>query len=214
MSEPIRHERAFELLPWLVNGSLETREREAVEEHLRTCLPCRRELKEQRRLQDVLRTQPAVHISPQTGFDDLNRQMAVGPRGRRNRRLVGPDRALRERRGRGRRAARGAALARPAERAQRPTTIVPLAAPADASGARVDLIFVQSTTAAQMQAVLDELGGEIAAGPTDLGRYTVQLDREASEAEIAALLERLRNDPRVRFAGRALAAEGSPMRRH
>jgi hypothetical protein len=208
VSEPIRHERAFELLPWLVNGSLETREREAVEEHLRTCLPCRRELKEQRHLQEVLRTQPAVHISPQTGFDDLNRQMAVGPRGGRNRQPAGPIARFASV------AAAGVALlavllwlAPANERSA--DDYRTLAAPADASGARVDLIFVQSTTAAQMQAVLDELGGEIAAGPTDLGRYTVQLDREVREAEITALLERLRNDPRVRFAGRALAAEGS-----
>jgi putative zinc finger protein len=207
VSEPIRHERVFELLPWLVNGSLETREREAVEEHLRTCLPCRRELKAQRRLQEVLRTQPAVHISPQTGFDDLNRQMAVGPRGRLNRQSLGPIARFASV------ATAGVALLAvllwlaPTERGS--DVYRTLAAPAVASGARVDLIFVQSTTAAQMQAVLDELGGEIAAGPTDLGRYTVQLDREASEAEITALLERLRNDPRVRFAGRALAAEGS-----
>jgi Putative zinc-finger len=210
VSEPIRHERAFELLPWLVNGSLATREREAVEEHLRTCLPCRRELKEQRHLHEVLRTQPAVHISPQTGFEDLSRQMATGPRGRRFRRPLGPIGRFASV------AAAGVALVAalfwlaPLEERGAAADYRTLAAGADASGARIDLIFVQSITAAQMQAVLDELGGEVAAGPTDLGRYTVQLDRDASEAEIAALLERLRTDPRVRFAGRALAAESAP----
>lgn len=34
----------IELLPWLLNGSLEPEERQAVEEHLETCEACRREL--------------------------------------------------------------------------------------------------------------------------------------------------------------------------
>ena len=67
MSEPITHSRAFELLPWLVNGSLSAEERSLVEQHVSTCLSCHRELKEQQRLRAAVRAQPAVHISPQTG---------------------------------------------------------------------------------------------------------------------------------------------------
>jgi len=38
------HERTQQLLPWLVNGTLEDAERQAVEEHLAACAECRGEL--------------------------------------------------------------------------------------------------------------------------------------------------------------------------
>jgi hypothetical protein len=76
VNDSIEHEQAFELLPWLVNGRLEPPERDAVEAHLRSCLPCRRELKEQQRLRTALREHPAVHISPQTSFERLARRLA------------------------------------------------------------------------------------------------------------------------------------------
>lgn len=42
------HTRTVELLPWLVNGTLEPGERRSVEEHLGSCLDCRSELEETR----------------------------------------------------------------------------------------------------------------------------------------------------------------------
>ena len=55
-TEPaLTHARAFELLPWLVNGSLTGAERDAVESHVRACIACRRELKQQQRLHGAVR---------------------------------------------------------------------------------------------------------------------------------------------------------------
>ena len=79
MSQTIPHSRAFELLPWLVNGSLGAEERDAVEQHVRSCLACHRELKEQQRLRAALRAQPAVHLSPQTNFEKLARSLDGQP---------------------------------------------------------------------------------------------------------------------------------------
>jgi anti-sigma factor RsiW len=42
--ETMPHDRAAELLPWLVNDSLDAGEREAVREHATSCVICRREL--------------------------------------------------------------------------------------------------------------------------------------------------------------------------
>ena len=42
--EMIPHDDAIELLPWLVNDSLEAAERDAVREHATNCVICRREL--------------------------------------------------------------------------------------------------------------------------------------------------------------------------
>lgn len=44
--EPMTHDLAIELLPWLVNGSLDADEREVVRLHVTSCIICRRELAE------------------------------------------------------------------------------------------------------------------------------------------------------------------------
>lgn len=44
MPERISHDAAVEILPWLVNGTLENDERNAVREHAQNCVICRREL--------------------------------------------------------------------------------------------------------------------------------------------------------------------------
>jgi len=44
--DPMTHDLAIELLPWLVNGSLEADECEAVRLHVASCIICRREVAE------------------------------------------------------------------------------------------------------------------------------------------------------------------------
>ena len=53
------HKTIRELLPWLVNGSLEGRERERVLDHLRACADCRAERDALQRLQTAVATAPA-----------------------------------------------------------------------------------------------------------------------------------------------------------
>ena len=212
MSEPLDHARAFELLPWFINGSLAGEEREAVELHLRSCLPCRRELKEQRRLSAALRLQPAVHLSPQNNFEKLSDELYPSarellPRARRFAPLqryaaVG---------------AAGAALlaalfwfAPSAPSRFDAADYSTLAAQRAPSAGQIDIVFVQSLTAAEMHTLLEEIGAQIAAGPSAIGRYTLRLNAGTTDAEIAALIARLDRDPRVRFAGPALGAEPSP----
>jgi putative zinc finger protein len=206
VSQPIEHERAFDLLPWFVNGSLPGSEREAVEEHLRSCLPCRRELKEQQRLRSAVRTQPAVHLSPQGSFDKFARTLGEASHAaRRTRSRRGP-------------VARFAAVAVAGVALLgvlfwlTPTAYDSggeyrtLASP-PGGAVEVDVVFRGSVTAAEIQLLLDDIDGEIAAGPTDLGRYTVRLDGSDASARRDDVLARLRADSRVRFAGPALAGE-------
>ena len=44
--ESVSHQQAAELLPWLVNDSLDAGEKENVLEHALACVICRRELDE------------------------------------------------------------------------------------------------------------------------------------------------------------------------
>jgi hypothetical protein len=204
------HERAFELLPWLVNGSLAAEERDLVEQHVRACLLCHREVKEQQRLRVALRSQPAVHISAQNGFDELTSRLDGTSNVRVRRRpfaafasfaVVG---------------AAGVALlgvllwGAMAPGGSRAPEFETLATPPPDNAVAIDVVFAQSITAAEMQRLLGEIDGSIASGPSDVGRYTVRLDDAAEPADVDELLTRLQRDPRVRFAGRALAAQGSP----
>ena len=211
MSQPIPHSRAFELLPWLVNGSLGAEERDNVEQHVRSCLACHRELKEQQRLRAALRAQPAVHLSPQTNFEKLARtldgQPALGARPPRRfqplvRFAVAATVAA---------IAVGAVLwlspARLDTRGDYQTLVSRPPAPAG----ELDIVFEQSVTQAQMQNLLEEIGGKIEAGPSGVGRYRIRLESPiANGAQFDALLGKLNNDPRVRFAARALTEETGP----
>jgi hypothetical protein len=211
VSQPIPHTRAFELLPWLVNGSLGAEERDAVEQHVGSCLACHRELKEQQRLRAALRAQPAVHLSPQTNFEKLTRSIDGQPvLGARPPRRFEPVMRFAA-------AAAVAAIAVGAVLWLSPMhfngradyTTLSKGRPAPAG--EIDIVFGQSVTQAEMQAVLEGISGEIEAGPTDVGRYRVRLETPpASVAQLDALVTKLNQDPRVRFAARALTEEAGP----
>jgi anti-sigma factor RsiW len=206
------HPRAFELLPWLANGSLAAEEREAVEQHVRSCLSCHRELKEQQRLRVAVRSQPAVHISEQTGFEKLTRMLAGEG--------VVAERRAPPFNGFLRYAFVGAGgvgllavlfwLAASPPGGSHDPSYSTLATDTPQNG-QLDIVFARSVTASDMQALLEEIGGSIAAGPSDAGRYTIRLDdSRRGAADLDALIERLGKDPRIRFAGRAAGAELGP----
>ena len=207
MTVPVSHERAFELLPWLVNGTLPSSEREAVEEHTRTCIACRRERKREQLLHAALHARRGTDVSVEAGFELLDRELdAAGPTEGRFWRIrhTGPVRFA---------VAAAAGIAALAvllwftplpQLTDRTYSTLTTAAPGDA--ALLDIVFAADTTAAEMQALLDDIGGEIVAGPSELGRYSVRVrDGAADDARLAGLLGTLAGDSRVRFAGPSLA---------
>jgi hypothetical protein len=211
VSQSIPHSRAFELLPWLVNGSLGAEERDAVEQHVRSCLACHRELKEQQRLRSAVRAQPAVHLSPQTNFERLARTLDGQPAlGARPARRFAPAFRFAA-------AAAVAAIAVGAVLWLSPTHVATrgdydtLSSGTVAAPGELDIVFGQSVTQAQMQSLLEDIGGKIEAGPTGVGRYRVRLESPiASGPQLDALLGKLNKDPRVRFAARALTEQAGP----
>lgn len=67
---------AIELLPWLLNGSLQSTERQALEAHLAECADCRRELQETRAAGAVF----AVHLPTEVLLDRaLGRSSGILP---------------------------------------------------------------------------------------------------------------------------------------
>jgi hypothetical protein len=205
-SEPLSHARAFELLPWLVNGTLDGQERDAVEQHTRACIVCRREIKEQQSLYAATRSRRTVDVSAEAGFDRLNSELDEIPAAsaRRQLRYAAAGRFAAA-------AAAGVAVLAvllwltPLPRLDAGNYSTLATAPA-AGETLLDLVFADATTAAEIQGLLDEIGGEIVAGPTPLGRYSVRVTVAAhDEARFDALLAELAADRRVRFAGRSLS---------
>jgi hypothetical protein len=203
---PLSHTRAFELLPWLINGTLAGAERDSVEQHLRGCIVCRREVKEQQRLHTAVRARRTVDVSAEAGFDRLDRELdaaadAARPRWRARYGTAAPFAMA---------AAAGVAMLAvllwftPLPELGRADYETLATTPADA--ALLDVVFADETTAAEMQDLLDEIGGEIIAGPSQLGRYSVRVaGGDATSERLDELLGALAADSRVRFAGRALA---------
>lgn len=64
------------LLPWYVNGSLNPDEFSAVEEHIRTCLVCRRELTALRRLSKAVTQGSDLELAAENSFANLTKRLA------------------------------------------------------------------------------------------------------------------------------------------
>jgi cytochrome c-type biogenesis protein CcmH/NrfG len=198
------HTTVYELLPWLANGSLAAAERDGAELHVRSCIVCRRELKELERLRQAVRSQPTLHLSAESGLDRLQRQLDREAASRPVRRDAGYVPFF-----------RFAAVASVgiaflgvllwlAPGVPNQAGYATLATQPAAQRAQIDLIFDQHTAVADIQALLQTVDGEIVAGPSGLGRYGVRIHGgSATDAEVATLIEKLARDPRVRFAGRA-----------
>jgi putative zinc finger protein len=59
-----RHQRVVELIPWYVNGTLETAERQTVDDHVAGCARCQAELASERELAQAVQGAEAVAPSP------------------------------------------------------------------------------------------------------------------------------------------------------
>jgi hypothetical protein len=215
------HQRVWELLPWYVNGSLEQRERERVETHLAACLRCQEEERTCRRTAAGIAGAGEVAPSPHPiQFQRMLARIEESERGEPRHaggwRLLAPFRSLVQATPRPLRGALVAQAAvilllvgflawdslRPAPAVYR-TLSDPVAAPART--ARLRVMFSPKSTEREIRGLLLGIRGEITAGPSPLGVYTVEVPAAGDPA--AVVLARLRSEPQVTFA--EPAADGS-----
>ena len=71
-----RHEAAYELLPWYVNGTLESVDHAEVQQHLGECLVCVREVRRLEALERAMRV-PARDLACERAFSRLSGRIAV-----------------------------------------------------------------------------------------------------------------------------------------
>ncbi len=194
-----RHAAAFELLPWLVNGTLAAAERGEVLAHLDHCLVCRLE-------RDRLRVLAALVRAPseQQRCEDALRRLHA----RMARRPVAPERAPWS-------AAAVLALvvglvalltdnteASVAWLKNTGLSMMSQSHVTDSAAAeiRAHLVFYDNITERQLRALLLSVGADLIEGPTDGGVYTIAFPRAANAQAAAEALTTLRHSRRVVYA--------------
>jgi hypothetical protein len=209
------HQRVWDLLPWYANGTLLDGERRTVEAHLAECPRCREEIVACQRLGEAIRqteqTAPAAHPARLARLmDRIDKEEQRPWQG-----LAALLRATPP-------LARGALVVqlvvlmaltgllvrwsqRPDEAA--PTPPAPVyrtlseSTPAPASPertARLRLVFAEGTTEQETRHLLLDIRGQIVAGPSALGVYTVEVP--AGPDPLEKVLAYLRAQPRVSLA--------------
>jgi hypothetical protein len=229
MTDACSHQDAWLSLPWLANGRLSGAERSRVEEHVRGCAQCAREVALQQRLCDVLTEPERVTYAPGPSFRKLMDRIdgrapltPVEPRAARLRTLAT----------RGSSAWRPPGLAWAASfllligfvglaattyRWSQPRYSTYTAALAHTAPSVVHIAFLPSLSIAEVGDALRGAGARVVEGPDATGIFGVTPVVAASDAadasrELRALAGRLRADARVRWVeplSGAAAAEAS-----
>ena len=210
------HERAAELLTWQVIGRLGGDDLVWLHAHLEGCAHCRAEQRAQRRIRDAVASQPVVEFAPQASFNRLWRQIEAdanidNPHARP---ATSPPQ-IRPAHGRGpRRWLQGLVAAQAAaivllggalwqwQHRSIAADYHTVTEQSSAPGARYEIkvIFADQVRVAEVQDILANTSLAVASGPNAAGIYTlVDAGTGSRDAELAAL-QRLRVDPRVRFA--------------
>ncbi|HVF60572.1 MAG TPA: zf-HC2 domain-containing protein [Thermoanaerobaculia bacterium] len=227
------HEELELLLPWYVNGTLEAAERAALDDHLAGCPRCRAELAREEGLAAALRAAEDVAPAPHPAqLARLLSRLDGEPRAERPPRRrpaahlaalwAGTPRPVRWAvaaqtllvlalaaatgwRAGGADPARETAAVETggAEFRTLADTASETPAAAPAGAARLRVLFAEETSARAVRAILERVGGRIVDGPSPLGVYTVEVPAGPAADPLEVVLDHLRAQPEVRFAGEA-----------
>ncbi len=205
------HTKAWERIPWLVNGSLQGEPLNELQQHLSTCDECRAELALQRRLRDAIAAQPTVEFAPQASFNSLWARIEADTEFQKPIASVIPPRP--------RRwhlyglAAQWLLIAGmawwyiQAGSADYRTVTSRSFTPVGELAGEFKVVFDDSTTLAQVKDMLAGTGLTSISGPTPAGVFVLSRDAQHDDLDLDATLAQLRANPHVRFAERSAGAE-------
>jgi anti-sigma-K factor RskA len=195
------------LIPWYVNETIGEDERRRIDTHLDGCDKCRRELEEQRRLQEAMSTDTAIEYMPAASLNRLRARLDGAEAGEPEK--ATPSRGwIRATSWQGLMAASIALMAvalsflaadRFQTRAHAGADYYTVTSSGQRpSGEVIRAVFAPTATVAELQGMLDAAKLRIVAGPTEAGVYSLaQTDPRASVSSSLALL---RGHTKVRFA--------------
>lgn len=205
MPDTMSHDQAIELLPWLVNNSLDDNERDVVREHANSCVICRRELAELTVLQAAIVAPTATAGVPEPDMRRINARIdALIQRENRGRALLSRLREVFNDPWRAAFALQSVLLVaiigvllqqQPEPQFRTMTTPQTLG---EGHFLRVvidpalDTATITELLAARQLTVID--------GPSDRGVYTLRFADSASSARRSSITAELVADPRVLFA--------------
>lgn len=210
-SRDLAHRQCWELLPWFVNGTLNESQVRQVEAHLADCEDCRGEMAQQSLLRQLMRSDEGVLHAPHASLHKVLAQI--------DRAEDAPpaEPASPARRPRRMNKSRWLAIAVVAEAAcllvligtmswktsterAAPRYSTLTSEPASPAQAAARIVFAPTVSVAELNELLHSYEARIVAGPTETGVFTVTLPATLSEAEVAAAIDRMQQDSRVRFA--------------
>ena len=203
--DEITHEAAVELLPWLVNDSLPEDEKRDVMAHARNCLSCRKNLAELEALRDTMTQGADAWEVPPVDMRRINRRIdAYMERQERIPRairsigafLVNPWRAAVVLQSLVIAGLLGVLLVRDADRGQYTTLSDDSSLP---SGNYLRLVVSTTTSAGDLQDLLDRHGLKLIEAPSGRGVATVALPQAAGDAERRELVRQLSAHPMLRY---------------
>ena len=202
--ESFSHEQALELLPWLVNDSLDELEKEAVLEHAHACVICRRELTDLQQVRDSVSRDSISSPVPEPDMRNVNARIDALIDGQnRGRELLSRLGNVFGSRWRIAFVAQTVVLIVLAsvllwpepEGARFSTLTQPDNLP---DGRYVRVVFTPDIQQSQLTSLLDTYDLVIVEGPSNRGVYTLGVNNSTQDSD--RLLSSLQGDPDVLFA--------------
>lgn len=216
----MHHQQAWELLPWLLNGTASAEERRLVEHHLEQCRDCRAELALQQRLHAAMTQELVAAPDPERGLERLWQKIDNAPAAEAP---VEPRTPAAPRRHKpvyraalaamlvlqaGVLAVLGAQFLMPHQASEAGAAYVTLSSQeTGAARATIRIVPAANMRAGELGGLLRELDLQIVAGPTEAGVYS--LAPLSAHGDTAAQLARLRASGGIRFAEPAGMPEGA-----
>lgn len=225
-----RHQQLVLLLPWYLNQSLELAEHQQVENHLKSCILCRRELVNLGKLAAAVKQASDLDVAAEVSFNGLRDklhtavhsqqkpELSVVPQtiGTPEKTNIANFRAKKPHHpfqtfidGNGRSLAIAASLLLATipfalQYGQSPTTsdyyTLSDAKPDSMAGTQLRVVFSKSMSDTDINALLAQIHGQRVDGPSSVGAYTVKLDSGKNAPELANAVAFLRSQQDVVLA--------------
>lgn len=221
--QQILHRQCWELLPWLLNGSLDATESQRVRQHMDECSQCAREYQSQARLQQMMQREESILYTPHAPLRKLMERIDAAEV-KKNACADDAPQPLRTAMPRRRQWLAAAVVLqtlgliamatilswKSAEVREAPRYSTLTSAPAVLPhGPAARVVFAPSTSLEQLDELLRTQGAQIIAGPSEAGVYTLAFPAAREPSEVSAIIVKLRSDPRVRFAEPAVTGNGA-----
>ena len=221
------HRQIQLLLPWYVNHSLEQNERKQVENHLRSCILCRRELVVLRKLAEDVNQSSVLDVAAEASFARLRGKLQAAEPDRSFINQQNPDwlkksanatsglsvhttnKARRLLRFSGR-AGKYVAIAASMLLAMIPVVMqygrssgttdyytLSDAKPESPTGTQLRIVFSKSLPSAEINLLLEKIHGQLVEGPNSVGAYTARLSTGKDNQDLTAAVAFLRKQQNV-----------------